>query len=158
LHTTGTEGCVPTATGVIAHVTESAVAVDALTGPRVITIIITATGRTARAVVDAEGCLLSTACIIGRVTDDTGRVDTLLSIAITVSTTGDTRAAVGGTEGRVSTTSSTVTRITSYTGLVDTLAGTGVSTIQVGLAANTAQDAIIIGADGCVSAATLIRT
>ncbi len=158
MHTTGTEGRVPAATGVITHVTEAAAAVDTLSGTRVITIVITATGRTARAVVDAEGSLLSTACVIGWITDDTGRVDTLLSIAIAVGSTGDTRTAVGGTEGRVSTTSSTVTRITGYTGLVDTLAGPGVSTIHVGLAPNTAQDAIIIGADGCVASTTLIRT
>ena len=83
------------------RVAQAAGPVDAFTGRRVITIVITAARCTSGAVVDTEGRLLSTARVIGWITDHAGRIDTLLAITIAIDATGDARAAVGGTERRV---------------------------------------------------------
>ncbi len=134
----GAEGGVPAATRIIRHIAKSTGPVDTFTGRRVITIVITTTGCTARTIVDAEGGLLSTACVVGGITDDAGSIDTLLAIAIAVGPTGDARTAVGSTEGCITTTSGTVCRIAGNAGLVDTLADAGVSAIEVGATANAA--------------------
>ena len=138
MHTTGTEGRLPAAAGVIAHVAETAATVDALSGTRIVTVSICDALRAFCTIVDTEGCLLTAACIIGRITGHAGGVDTLLSIAIAVGTTGDARAAVVGTEGCIPTTSGAVGRVAGNAGFVDTLADAGVSAIEVGATANAA--------------------
>jgi len=157
LHTTGTEGCVPTAARVVRHIAESTAAVDALSGRRVITISVPDALRTLGTIVDAEGCLLSTARVIGWVTDRADRVHTLLAITVAVGTTGDARAAVGGTEGCVTDATGVIAWIAGDAGVVNTLAGTGVSAIEVGATANAAQDAVIIITDGRIALAALVR-
>ncbi len=81
----------------------------------------------------------------------------MLTITIAISTTRDTCAAIGCTEWCRTTTACIVRRITDEAGLVDALASPWVTTVEVSLAANTGKHAIIIGTDGGIPIAALIR-
>ena len=128
-----------------------------MASPRVIAVIITAASDTLIPVIDTEGCLLTTAIIVRRVTDRTRIIDALLTVTIAVSTTRDACAAIGCTEWCRTTTACVVGRVTGEAGFVDTLTSTRVTTVEVSLAADAREHAIIIGADGGIPLAALIR-
>ena len=131
--------------------------VDALASPWVIAVIITATTHTLIAVVDTEGRLLAATVIVRRVADCARVIDALLTITIAISTTCDTRTAIGCTEWCRTTTACVVGGVTGEAGFVDALVCPRVTTVKVSLAADAREHTIIIGADGGIPLAALIR-
>ena len=81
----------------------------------------------------------------------------MLTVTIAVSTTRDTCTAVSRTEWCRTTTACVIGGVTGEAGFVDALVCPRVTTVEVSLAANTGKHAIIIGADGRVPLAALIR-
>ena len=81
----------------------------------------------------------------------------MLTITIAVCQTRHTPAAIGCTERCRTATACVVRRVTGEAGFVDALVCPWVTTVEVSLAADTSKHAIIIGADGRVAIAALIR-